>query len=63
MLLRLNAVGSQRRRKEFWDKYKPKGIYVHSKRPCFTKGGSDSCEYAHFVFSKDYSGETKFYWV
>ncbi len=73
MLLRLNATGGQARRKEFWDKYKPKAIYVHSKRPCFVKGGSDSCEYAHFVWVKRGNNnndtwqkgaeETKFYWV
>ena len=62
-LLRLNAAGGQKRRVEFWDKFMPKSIYVHSKRPCFMKGGSDSCEYAHFVWQNGYIGETTFHWV
>ncbi len=62
-LLRLNATGGQKRRIDFWNKYKPKGIYIHSKRPCFTKGSSDSCEYAHYVWRKVDCEETKFYWV
>ncbi len=62
-LLRLNATGGQDRRIRFWNKYKPKAIYVHSKRPCFMKGSSDSCEYGHFVFQCGFTGDTKFYWV
>jgi len=50
MLLRLNFLGSQQR-KQFWDKYKPKRIYVHHRRMSFTEDGStDSIEYAHFVW-------------
>jgi hypothetical protein len=62
-LLRLNAVGGQKRQIEFWNKYKPKSIYIHSKRPCFIKGGSDSCEYAHFVWQNGFKGTTTFEWV
>jgi hypothetical protein len=62
-MLRLNAAGGQKRRKEFWDLHKPKSIYIHSKRPSFIKGGSDSCEYAHFVWQKDFKGDTSFFWV
>lgn len=50
MLLRLNYVGSKKR-KEFWAKHKPYAIYAHSKRMSFTwDGGTDSAEYAHFVW-------------
>lgn len=62
-LLRLNATGGQKRRTEFWNDNKPKSIYVHSKRPSFCKGSTDSNEYAHFVWQNGYTGETKFYWV
>jgi len=51
MLLRLNFLGSQKR-KEFWERHPVKQIYVLSKRPSFTAGGTDSCEYAWFVWSK-----------
>jgi hypothetical protein len=51
MLLRLNFLGSQRRR-EFWEKHPVKQIYVLSKRPSFTAKGTDSCEYAWFVWSE-----------
>lgn len=50
MLLRLNFLGSKQR-KEFWDKFPPKWIYVHHKRMSFTdNGATDSIEYAHFVW-------------
>lgn len=56
MLLRLNFLGSQKR-KPFWDRFPPKYIFVHSKRISFftdPKGNSvtDSVEYAHFVWQK-----------
>ena len=62
-LLRLNVLGGQRRKREFWDKYKPHSIYVHSKRPSFTNGGTDATEYAHFVWRNAEFTETKLYWV
>lgn len=49
MLLRLNFLGSQKR-KEFWQKFPPSRIYVLSKRPSFTGNGTDSQEYAWFVW-------------
>lgn len=49
MLLRLNFLGSQKR-KPFWDKYPPSRIYVLSKRPSFTGNGTDSQDYAWFVW-------------
>jgi len=62
-LLRLNAAGGQKRRMEFWNHYKPKSIYVHSRRPSFCKEATDSNEYAHYVWQKGYEGETNFYWA
>jgi hypothetical protein len=55
MLLRLNFLGSKAR-KPFWEKYPPKYIYVHHKRISFKEdGGTDSIEYAHFVWQKGQS--------
>jgi 23S rRNA A1618 N6-methylase RlmF len=53
MLLRLNFMGSKKRRL-FWEKNKPSYIYVHSDRMSFTDDGKrDSIEYAHFVWIKN----------
>ena len=49
MLLRLNFLGSQKR-KPFWDKYPVSELYVLSKRPSFTGKGTDATEYAWFVW-------------
>jgi hypothetical protein len=49
MLLRLNFLGSQKR-KSFWDKHPVSEIYVLSKRPSFTGKGTDATEYAWFVW-------------
>ena len=63
MLLRLNFFGAQRRG-EWWQTHLPNYAWVHSRRPSFfpdnwkeimpegTKKGTDSCEYAHFVWQK-----------
>jgi hypothetical protein len=65
MLLRLNFLGGQKR-KAFFEKYKPSEIYVHSKRISFLKdekgrGITDSIEYAHFVWEKKETKETRLY--
>lgn len=53
MLLRLNFLGSQKRKK-FWDINKPSFIYVHRKRMSFRDDNkTDSIEYAHFVWIKN----------
>lgn len=53
MLLRLNFLETKSR-KEFFDKYMPKYIFVHHKRMSFVKGkGTDSVAYAHYVWQKD----------
>ncbi|WP_279159601.1 hypothetical protein [Thomasclavelia cocleata] len=61
MLLRLNFLGSKDRNK--WLKNNmPHEIYVHSKRMSFTKnGGTDSVEYAHFVWKKGSKSNTKLF--
>lgn len=50
-LLRVSFLGSQKR-KPWWKENMPSYIFVHSKRPSFTNGGTDSAEYAHFVWEK-----------
>ncbi|CAL9973688.1 DNA methyltransferase [Vibrio phage K567] len=56
MLQRLNWLGSIKR-KPFWDEAPLRAVLVHHRRPSFhgTKG-TDSIEYAHFVFQKGYTG-------
>lgn len=57
MLLRLNFFGSQAR-KTFFDQYLPKYSFVHCKRLKFTNtGGTDSIEYMHTVWQKNYYPE------
>lgn len=55
MLLRLNYLGSKKR-KTFYDVNFPESLYVHHKRISFIregqKSGTDSIEYAHFVWEK-----------
>jgi hypothetical protein len=60
LLLRLNFFGSQER-KPFWDSHLPKYCFVHSKRIHFIDGqgksGTDSIEYAHYIWQKGYDPE------
>jgi hypothetical protein len=51
MLLRLNFLGSQKR-KAFWVDNTPTALHILSKRPSFTGTGTDSTEYAWFVWDK-----------
>ena len=62
MLLRLNYIGSKDRA-WFWKKYPPYAIYADNKRMSFTPdNGTDSIEYAHFVWKKWANPESaKFY--
>ena len=53
MLLRLNYFGS-RKRFDMWQNFMPKYTFVHHKRLSFTDGGgTDSIEYAHFVWQNN----------
>jgi len=55
MLLRLNFFGSNER-KAFWDTQMPVWAYVHHRRMSFTDDGkTDSIEYMHAVWQKNYS--------
>lgn len=56
MLQRLNFMGGVTYKKDFWDEVGlPKYIFVHRKRMSFIKGGgTDSIEYAHYVWQKGY---------
>lgn len=49
MLLRLNFLGSQKRG-PFFKRHMPNYVFVSSQRPAFKSGGTDSTEYAHFVW-------------
>jgi len=55
MLLRLNFLGSQKRY-AWWKFHEPDALYVLSKRPDFTGGGGDSCEYAWFCWGQHFVG-------
>jgi hypothetical protein len=50
-LLRLNFLGSQKRR-PFFLELPPSDVFVLSKRPSFVNGGTDATEYAWFVWDK-----------
>jgi len=53
MLLRLNFLGSEKRR-GWWKCEMPTYIFVHPHRMSFTPDGkTDSIEYAHFVWKKN----------
>jgi len=55
LLLRLNFLGSQKRR-EWWRVNEPSAVFVLSDRPDFTGGGGDSCEYAWFYWGRRWTG-------
>jgi hypothetical protein len=55
LLLRLNFLGSQRR-KEWWTHHEPSALFVLSKRPSFVNGKTDSTEYAWFYWGARWKG-------
>lgn len=55
MLLRLNFLGSQKRR-DWWRECEPSALFVLSDRPDFTGDGGDSCEYAWFFWGERHRG-------
>jgi len=56
-LLRLNFLGSSRRRIDLVGERSPlRRVIVLSKRPSFTGGRTDACEYAWFVWVRNYRG-------
>lgn len=66
MFLKLTFLESERRR-ELFEKYPPKTIYVASKRlQCGKNGiftGNSAVAYAWFVWVKGYKGETTIKWI
>lgn len=55
MLLRLNFLGSQKRR-TFWRANEPSALFVLSERPSFTGSGTDATDYAWFYWGETHSG-------
>ena len=56
-LLRLAFLESEKRA-PFWREHPAAAVYVLSKRPSFTGGGTDSAAYAWFVWDRDHVGPT-----
>jgi len=50
-LLRLNFLGSKKRR-DFWKKNSPTHLFTLVPRPSFTGNGTDSIEYAWFIWDR-----------
>lgn len=55
LLGRLSLLETKERH-DFWQKHTP-DVYVMSKRPSFTGGGTDSCAYAWFVWHENNAGK------
>lgn len=55
LLLRLNFLGSQKRR-AWWKDREPSALFVLSERPDFTGGGGDATEYAWFYWGRRFQG-------
>ena len=55
MLLRLNFLGSQKR-KQWWIQHEPSALFVLSQRPSFTDGSTDATDYAWFYWGPAYKG-------
>jgi len=55
MLLRLNFLGSSKRR-DWWLKHPVSAIFIITPRPSFTGKGSDACEYGWFYWGNIWKG-------
>ena len=67
MFLRLSFLESQRR-KELFENFPPKRIWVMSKRMTLWRGdqkrnGSGTTAYAWYVWEKDYKGKPQLWWL
>jgi hypothetical protein len=62
MLLRLGFLAGQKRR-EWWRRNPPTALFVLSKRPSFTGQGTDSTDYAWFVFDNTGRQKRGIYWL
>jgi len=71
MLLRLNFLGARCRNEAEWSDYdiplwglgQLRAVYVLPRRPSFTGGGNDACEYAWFHWERDYRGPAVLDWL
>ena len=60
MLLRLNFLGSSRKRLDVVQRGSGLSrVIVLAKRPSFTGGGTDACEYAWMVWIKGFTGDAR----
>lgn len=62
MLLPINFLGSQKRQ-EWWQTRKPTAFHILSKRPSFTGSGTDSNEYAWYVWDSTGRQKVGWHWV
>jgi DNA modification methylase len=58
LLLRTSFLESQKRY-SFWQKHPVNKLYVFSKRPSFTNGGTDACSYSWFIWDNSGKQEIK----
>lgn len=63
MLLRLAFLAGQGRRSRIWSAPGLRAVYVLPKRPSFTDGGTDSADYAWFVWLRGYEGAPELAWM
>ncbi len=63
MLLRLGFLAGQKRGRELWELWPPRCVWVLSKRPSFTGGGTDSTDYGWIWWDKRHQGATTLEWL
>jgi len=63
MLLRMGFLAGQQRQRELWSDHRPRCVWVLSKRPSFTGGGTDSTDYCWIWWDKLHTGPTTVEWV
>ena len=61
-LLRLAYLAGQKRRLLLWEHHKPSKVCILSRRPSFTGTGSDSADYAWFVWERG-KNEAELLWI
>lgn len=62
-LLRLDFLGSKDRYERIYTKIPPTDVWVLSKRPSFTGGGTDQHNYGWFRWVKGFHQGTQVYWL
>lgn len=58
-LLRLSFLGSQERERTLWSAPGLRYLIPIARRPSFTGGGSDACEYAVFIWERGFAGNAE----